>query len=589
MKNVGLFGIPTMDVPSAKGAKANLRGSNNYVVEIKETSKKDYENYLADLADCGFEKFADNGEGLDNAVFNTTLVRGEEILIVTYLGRTETTCISYYQGEPVSERLIYKDSYAADIKEGAQTKLYMMELWYSGNSFVIQLKNGHFLISDGGTWNEVRYLLDFMESKVPEGEKPIVEGWFYTHGHGDHMGVAIEFIDCPELANRVLVEGFYYNSPSRHVEDLCQYCNANWRIRKAADLFRTPTGEHTPVYTPQTGQRYYFCDITMDILVSQEQNPFSVYKRDYDINNASTVCLLNIEGQKVFLSGDIHEFGLQFIMNNLSQEFMHLTAFTLNHHGFNTYNPFTDYCEIDTLLVTSPGITPLRTRRDVKYLKESVKEWMHWGDGTIEMTFPYKVGEYKVLPKFDWIYHKEDPRPWDDTPSFASTLFTIPGRRFLGFIFEAEDTLFEGDKLQEGALRLLQLLKDNKVHTSVYSPKTTEELSAWLKEAGIYEYFDLVLGSDQLDKDDLYRDALLKSEEAFNLEHVHNILVLCHDLKTLNPAIEEGFRCLIVNKDAANDIRSRAARGPINCLNDFFDLMEKQQYLFEGLKKYPLF
>ena len=37
--------------------------------------------------------------------------------------------------------------------------------------------------------------------------------------------------------------------------------------------------------------------------------------------------------------------------------------------------------------------------------KENVKEYYHYGDGTIIMTFPYSLGEAEKLPAQNWKYH----------------------------------------------------------------------------------------------------------------------------------------------------------------------------------------
>ena len=67
---------------------------------------------------------------------------------------------------PLSEHLLNKPEFQEGILPGAQTKLYIVELWHFGNSFVFQLKNGHFIISDGGTEHELPYLLAELRLKA---------------------------------------------------------------------------------------------------------------------------------------------------------------------------------------------------------------------------------------------------------------------------------------------------------------------------------------------------------------------------------------------------------------------------------------
>jgi hypothetical protein len=168
-----------------------------------------------------------------------------------------------------------------------------------GNSFVFQLKNGHFVISDGGEACDLVYLLDYLESLTPDGEKPVIEAWVISHGHGDHCGALSAFVDMPKRVERVCVEGVYFSEPSQRVTEHCGgYATFMiGKMKMAQKLLRTTQGLPTPMYRPQTGQRYYFNDITMDILITQEQVPLEDYKRD--INASSMVCLSYPNSDKI--------------------------------------------------------------------------------------------------------------------------------------------------------------------------------------------------------------------------------------------------------------------------------------------------
>ena len=333
----GFFmGIPEMNVPSAKNARVDHYGSGTYVTYVEDTSKEDYEEYLKIVEESGFTKHSDNGEGLDNRVFCSTYAKEDFVLTVSYYANERKTNISFYQDFPLSKHLVYDESFVEGNVEGAKTKIHMLELRRLGNSFVFQLKNGHFLISDGGMQYDLVYLLDYLDSLTPEGEIPVVEAWVLSHGHGDHCGAMMSFLDLPEQRSRVFVEGVYFSEPSQRVTDQCGGDFVIGKTKRAVCQLKTTQGERTPMYRPQTGQRYYFNDITMDILITQEKVPFEKYRKD--LNTSSTVCLFTIEGQKCFFSGDIHEEGLDFIRENYSREYLNLDIFTLNHHGFTQRN-----------------------------------------------------------------------------------------------------------------------------------------------------------------------------------------------------------------------------------------------------------
>lgn len=574
MVNGFFASIPIMDVPTAKTAKMDHYGAGSYVTTVENTTKADYEAYLKSVEESGFVKYADNREGLDNAVFCSTYTKDKFVLTVSYYSREKKISIAFYQDLPLSEHLIYKDSYVEGNKEGAKTKIHMLELWRLGNSFVFQLKNGHFLISDGGMNQDLLYLLDYLESLTPEGEKPIVEAWIISHAHGDHCGAQNAFLDFSEHLDRVCVEGIYFSEPNQRVTDICGGDIQISRIKRAARWLKTTQGEPTPVYRPQTGQRYYFNDITMDILITQEQVPFEKYKRD--LNTSSTVCLFTIEGQKSFFAGDIHEEGLDFIRENYSQEYLNLDIFTLNHHGFNTSESFTDYITVKTLLLTVQKQLPVRKIRETKHFISKVKETMTWGDGTKILTFPYEIGSYETLPCKEWIYHKDEER------LLQMNIYTFPGRRLKGFIFHAEQVLFAGKELKWGVEKLLAYLKENEVHMSVCSSKSTEELTTDLEQAGIKDYFELVMGCDALDYVNPYTVATRKSEESFQLDHVHKYVVLCNCNEVVEAAVQEGIRTIVVTdgKEIDRNLQEKCWKS-IDSLGDIFALFEKNRILFE--------
>ena len=142
--------------------KFKHQGAGTYVACVEDTTREDYEAYLRQAEEHGFVKYADNGEGLDNAVFCSTYTKDGLVLTVSYYSREKKTSISVYQDFPLSEHLIYQDSYVEGNKEGAKTRLHMREVRQLGNSFVFQLKNGHFIISDGGMDHDHLYLLDYL-------------------------------------------------------------------------------------------------------------------------------------------------------------------------------------------------------------------------------------------------------------------------------------------------------------------------------------------------------------------------------------------------------------------------------------------
>lgn len=396
-------------VPKCNASEAVHYGAGNYVI-TKEEDYKDYKLYLEELEDNGFQRIVDNGDGLDSSVYNSIYVKDNLTLNITYSVRTHKTYISACFDVPLSKYLFYNEEVVKNNPKDSKTTLHMMEMWLTGNSFVFQLKNGHFLVSDGGTGHEIKYLIDYLESLTPKGEKPVIDAWFISHGHWDHCGVSRAIVvEGNKLADRISVNGLYFSEPNDDIMNLDSVARGEMAmIREVLKYLKTEDGEATKMYRPQTGQKYYFNDITVDILFAQEQLPSEEYSGD--LNDSSTWLMFTIEGQKCLLGGDGDTGDMQKIMEMYSREYLTLDMFSVLHHTINTWDPFTDYCTVQTVLGTKRGEPTVRIERNQR-LKEASKEWLRTDDGTRVLTFPYVVGESKVKPHIEWIYHKDIQRP----------------------------------------------------------------------------------------------------------------------------------------------------------------------------------
>ena len=167
-------------------------------------------------------------------------------------------------------------------------------------------------------------------------------------------------------------------------------------------------------YRPQFGQRYYFCDITIDVIESHEMMIFE--NSLSDINETSTWFMYNIEGQKFLLAGDADQGAQEVAMRTYDSDYFNLDVFAVFHHGINVYDFWTDYCTLKTVLYTNKECassyanvegSPYARVEENKHLRESCAEYMSWGDGTKVLTFPYKVGTAVTLPLETWEYHPE--------------------------------------------------------------------------------------------------------------------------------------------------------------------------------------
>lgn len=417
--------VPAMVTKHGKILDAKDYGNKNYVIGVNGSTVEEYKTYVETLQDAGFKKHSDNGEeGMEGYVYETSFTKDNLTLTVSQSVREERTYISASYDLPLSDHLIYQDSYMDGVEEGAQTTVHMLELYGVGNSFVIQLKNGHFVVHDGGQTYDAPYLLDYLESLTPGDEKPVIEAWFISHAHGDHSGALQTIADSQEDINRICIDGIYYVEPSAEVFALLTMgagIGENWFLSRSNALFKNEAGEMTQLYRPTLGQRYYFCDMVIDVALTVEQFSTESYYND-DFNDTSTWLMHYIEGQKFLIAGDTHHTGMRVAMNVFDEEYLDLDIFAVFHHGINVYEYFTDYCTYKTVLYTSfressiwdASGTYLARIEDNEHLRQSCEEYVSHGGGTVVLKFPYKVGEYKKLEPCDWRYHHYRHNPQDE-------------------------------------------------------------------------------------------------------------------------------------------------------------------------------
>jgi hypothetical protein len=407
--------IPLLTGKNIRYEQAEDFGGDNYGIDTYDTTFEEYQAYLILLEQEGFVKYVDNGkEGLEGYVYTAHYTKDDLLVVVTHFTNSNQTMVTVSDKVMLSEHLFYDESYVADNMPNAKTTFHLQELYFTGNSFIFQLKNGHFILNDGGQPTELPYLLDYLESLVPEGEKPIVDAWFITHSHLDHIGVFQEFMNTREYIDRICVENVYFTEVNKVTwklfRDFDNPQSSEAYARTVPKLLKNSEGVAPNVYRCRTGERYYFNDITIDVVYSHDLRPAEKW---YTFNGASTWLMYTIEGQKVFLTADGEWDNMETIMSIYDKEYFDLAFYQTPHHGSSIWDEFTDYLShIGTVIVPDSDVTTGGAggvKLQNEYLRSQADESYSYGDGTVVFTFPYKVGTAKVLPLTEWKYDAEPP------------------------------------------------------------------------------------------------------------------------------------------------------------------------------------
>ena len=402
--------VPAMDT-KGQIVSAEDYGNENYMITVNGSTVEEYKAYLDTLTKAGFKKHSDNGEdAMEGYALTTAFQKDNLTLTVSHGIKIDRTFISATYDLPLSEHLIYKDAYMEGADPNAKTKVHMLQMEASqGCSFVYQLKNGHFVIHDGGLQQEAEYLVEYLNELTPGDEIPVIEAWFISHCHNDHYGAMLKITQKQSLLRKIRVNGFYYVEPSATLfANLTTQTDptGNGVITAAYQLFQTEDGGVPEFYRPQFGQRYYFADIMIDVTMTLEQLPLEGF-RGTDFNDTSLWLMHHIDGQRMLFAGDSGQSGTYAAIEMFDKEYFDMEIFIPFHHGINVYDHFTDYCTYDTVLYPSwRAMSIWETREDLKAeqenenLKAKAKEVYHYGEGTVIVTFPYSVGEAEVLEGF---------------------------------------------------------------------------------------------------------------------------------------------------------------------------------------------
>ena len=363
-----LTGIFKLDTVGKTLADAEEVGGGRYTIKLTGKTKDDYTAYCNALDAGVFDAYGNdqssdlNAEGVYNMIYTSAAcgdtANDDWVVNVTFLQKSGVLTITVSSVDKLSQHLKADSIEAYSATDGYTTSgltptFHMIEqkTQKPAASYVIQLSNGHFVVIDGGFKAEAPYLMEYLESLVPEGTKPIVEAWIISHAHQDHIETLELFVtQATTYQGKLYLEGIYYSEASDKVmstvnsgkEDGHHHYSAY--INRIGSVFQTTTGNEPQVYRMYTGQRYTFDTVdkvVMDVMLATEQFAWSDYQRAENVTNpsvfneTSTWTMFTINGKKLLTAGDSNYIGKEFVVNNYSTAYLTVDIFTALHHGEN--------------------------------------------------------------------------------------------------------------------------------------------------------------------------------------------------------------------------------------------------------------
>ena len=277
------------------------------------------------------------------------------------------------------------------------TTFYQLKLDQSivdcGMSYVFHLASNHFFLIDGGyfTPGEAEHLLDFLKQKC--GGKPVIDGWFFSHAHQDHIGVFINMMEHhrDEIEVRELIYAFQPLDLPETSEGWDAKSNDLATVKKFYEVLDRYCRD-IPVRIPHTGDCWNIDELYIEVLYTYKD-----MDGESTFNDHSTVLKVTCEDQSILFLGDVYLKGSSFLLANKAAQ-LKSTFIQVAHHGFKgatkeVYQaadaqialwPVAAY-RLDCILSTEPD-------RYLLYDSE-VREHYFSCFGDVSFSLPYELGK----------------------------------------------------------------------------------------------------------------------------------------------------------------------------------------------------
>ena len=197
-----------------------------------------------------------------------------------------------------------------------------------GMCLLIQCPDYSFFVVDSGHYfqfNDNDRIHKFMRDRTPKDRKIVVNGWFISHAHSDHISKMMDFLryNCDD----VIIEGFYSNliDPKYDVDN-------EWDIEEvllSQKLFRQLDALSIPKYKLHSGMRFTVRNLSFNVLCTHE-DIFPEKMPDY--NDSSCALMMSVSGTKVFIPGDCSALAGKVLEARYNNE-LKCDVVQVAHHG----------------------------------------------------------------------------------------------------------------------------------------------------------------------------------------------------------------------------------------------------------------
>ena len=283
----------------------------------------------------------------------------------------------------------------------SQTEFFFFETDHSmidcGMCCILRLCDGSFFVIDSGHFlavNDHDRMYRFMRERTPEGKKIHIAGWFFTHGHDDHVCKARDYIK--KYAHDTVIERIYLNLVPEYHRDAGAWSTSVRDITVHFRDFVYTCG--IPVVKLHTGQRFTVCDASFTVLCTHED----VYPRSNgDYNDSSVVLMAEIAGQKIFIPGDASAVESEILEKRYGYALKCDIVQVAHHAHFGLSENLYGFTKAEVALFPTTYIFYLQDLEKyaaTRTVNDLAKERFVSSDGTVGLPLPYTIGSAEVFP-----------------------------------------------------------------------------------------------------------------------------------------------------------------------------------------------
>lgn len=319
-------------------------GGDGDMFVIRETSVDEYKAYLSVLENLGYTQYTSTDIAANS--------------FATYNNATHTVNVGYYDYEKsvriIIEPLATPVGLESEVKYTAVTTPSITLLGceydkgggsysHTGLSMVIRLKDGSFVIVDGGHGRVekadqlLKALKELSKSYRKSGEKIVISDWIVTHPHDDHYYMLLDYYtkftaDCTvkRIVANIISDEERAVAMAKYPDSRQNNTCARWSdLYKVADAF----GSYIQFVRP--GQVLYEAGLKMEVLYTID----SFGPRICNAVNTTSLVMKMIfdDGTTFMMTGDATGNAME-ICAKMYGDYLQSDILQVSHHGSSTWS-----------------------------------------------------------------------------------------------------------------------------------------------------------------------------------------------------------------------------------------------------------